>query len=181
VTKRRPIAGTKVGVIVSTAPGARIVVVAHFVTGDHRKTARADGSGSRTFWYLLGNVLAGYRVYVTVRVSAHGQKTTSQMWFTPRSPPPPPPPKAAHTTAPPQHHSGAECSATASVYNAAENENNVYVNSNQPYTEATASADGYSWSRETNGSGYVEIWLNGPPPGASITVTVGGATCTTSD
>jgi hypothetical protein len=77
--------------------------------------------------------------------------------------------------------SGAQCTATASVYNASENENNVYVHSNQPYTEATASADGHSWSYETDGSGYALIYLNGPPPGALITVTVGGATCTTSD
>jgi hypothetical protein len=53
-----------------------------------------------------------------------------------------------------------------------------YVNSNQPYTNATASADGYSWGYETNGSGYAVIYLNGPPPGADITVTVGAATCT---
>ena len=57
----------------------------------------------------------------------------------------------------------------------------MYVHSNQPYTSATASADGYSWSYETNGSGYALIYLNGPPPGAEITVKVGGATCQTSD
>lgn len=77
--------------------------------------------------------------------------------------------------------SGAWCKATASVYYAPDDENNVYVNSDRPYTSATASADGYSWSYETNGSGYALIYLNGPPPGAEITVTVGGATCTTSD
>jgi hypothetical protein len=67
------------------------------------------------------------------------------------------------------------------VYYAPDDENNVYVNSDRPYISATASADGYSWSYETNGSGYALIYLNGPPPGAEITVTVGGATCTTSD
>jgi len=76
---------------------------------------------------------------------------------------------------------GAWCTATASVYNAADDENNVYVHSNQPYKTATASADGYSHSYETDGSGYALIYLNGPPPGVTITVTVGGATCTTSD
>ncbi len=79
------------------------------------------------------------------------------------------------------HRSGAECTATASVYNAADNENNVYVNSNQPDTTATATAGGYAHSYETDGSGYALIYLNGPAPGARITVTVGGATCTTSD
>jgi cardiolipin synthase A/B len=73
------------------------------------------------------------------------------------------------------------CTATASVYDASDDENNVYVHSNQPYQEATATADGYSHSYQTDGSGYALIYLNGPPPGARITVTVGGATCTTSD
>ena len=77
--------------------------------------------------------------------------------------------------------SGAWCRATASVYNASEDENNVYVHSNQPHKTATASADGYSHSYKTNGRGYALIYLNGPPPGALITVRVGGATCTTSD
>jgi cardiolipin synthase A/B len=77
--------------------------------------------------------------------------------------------------------SGAECTATASVYNASRDENNVYVHSNQADQEATAKADGYSHSYKTNGSGYALVYLNGPPPGAKITVTVGGATCTASD
>ncbi|MGH3189853.1 MAG: hypothetical protein ACRDPY_24125 [Streptosporangiaceae bacterium] len=77
--------------------------------------------------------------------------------------------------------SGARCTATASVYDAARDENNVYVHSNQPDKDATATADGYSRSYRTDGSGYALIYLNGPPPGARITVTVGGATCTTSD
>ena len=81
----------------------------------------------------------------------------------------------------PPSGSGAWCTATASVYDAARDENNVYVHSNQPDQEATATADGYSHSYRTNGSGYALIYLNGPPPGARITVTVGAATCTTSD
>ena len=67
------------------------------------------------------------------------------------------------------------------MYDASRDENNVYVHSNQPDQEATATADGYSHSYETDGSGYALIYLNGPAPGARITVTVGGATCTTSD
>jgi cardiolipin synthase A/B len=76
---------------------------------------------------------------------------------------------------------GAWCTATASIYNASDDENNVYVHSNQPYQNATAAADGYSHTYRTDGSGYALIYLNGPVPGAQITVTVGGATCTTSD
>src|SRR4029077_20911508 len=85
------------------------------------------------------------------------------------------------TTSRPTGAKGAWCTATASVYNASDNENNVYVPSDQPYQSATAAADGYSHSYQTNDSGYALIYLNGPPPGARITVTVGGATCTTSD
>jgi cardiolipin synthase A/B len=77
--------------------------------------------------------------------------------------------------------SGAWCTATASVYDAADHENNVYVHSNQPDQDATASAAGYSHTYRTDDSGYALIYLNGPPPGAPITVTVGTATCTTSD
>jgi cardiolipin synthase A/B len=73
------------------------------------------------------------------------------------------------------------CTATASVYDSAYDENNVYVHSNRPHTTATARADGYSHSYQTDGSGYALIYLNGPPPGVTITVTVGGATCSTSD
>jgi phosphatidylserine/phosphatidylglycerophosphate/cardiolipin synthase-like enzyme len=47
-------------------------------------------------------------------------------------------------------------------------------------SKVLASADGYSHSYETNGSGYALIYLNGPPAGVRITVTVGGATCSTS-
>ena len=88
---------------------------------------------------------------------------------------------AAAYSPPSPSRSGASCTATASVYNASRDENNVYVHSNQPDQEATATAAGYSHSYKTNGSGYALIYLNGPPPGAQITVTVGGATCTTSD
>ena len=81
----------------------------------------------------------------------------------------------------PARPSGASCTASAKVYDAAKHENDVYVRSNQPDKDATASADGHSHSERTNGSGDAVIYLNGPPPGAKITVTVGGATCTTSD
>ena len=88
-----------------------------------------------------------------------------------------PPARRAHRP----KRAGARCTATATVYDAADNENNVYVHSNQPDRNATASADGYSRSYYTDGSGYALIYLNGPPPGARITVTVGGATCTARD
>ena len=67
------------------------------------------------------------------------------------------------------------------AFNAADDENNVYVHSDQFRHKATAAADGYWPTHPTDGSGYALIYLNGPLPGAEITVTVGGATCTTRD
>jgi hypothetical protein len=90
------------------------------------------------------------------------------------SPPQPSPTPAAPSTS----GSGAWCTAAASVYYAPDDENNVYVHSNQPYTDAIASGGGHSWSYETNGSGYAVIYLNGPSAGTPITVKVGAATCT---
>jgi hypothetical protein len=70
------------------------------------------------------------------------------------------------------------CAASA-VYNSSYNDYDVYVHSNQPYTEATATAsNGASWSYETNGSGYADIYLYAAA-GDSISVTVGAASCAT--
>jgi cardiolipin synthase A/B len=90
-------------------------------------------------------------------------------------------PYSAAAASAPAKASGAWCTAAASVYDASDDENNVYVQSNQPYQDVTATAAGYSHTYRTDGSGYALIYLNGPPPGAQITVTVGGATCSTSD
>jgi len=81
-----------VGVSVVTSPGARITVIAHFEAGDRKKTARADAAGLHTFWFRVGSAPPGIRVRVDVRVSAHGQKRSTRVWFTPRQPPPPPVP-----------------------------------------------------------------------------------------
>jgi hypothetical protein len=171
VTRRYPPDDTTVGIRVSTTRWAHVVVAAH----EHKtrvKTSRADHSGRATIWYALGNADPGYRVDVQVHVYRNGRRGSCSTWFTPRK-------------ARPVHHRHhphrAWCRATESVYNAYYDENNVYVHSNQPYTDATASADGYSWSYETNGNGYALIYLNGPPPGAETTVTVGAAVCYTSD
>jgi phosphatidylserine/phosphatidylglycerophosphate/cardiolipin synthase-like enzyme len=86
---------------------------------------------------------------------------------------------SALVTSPAPAAGPATCMATASVYKAADDENNVYVHSNQPHQEATAKADGHIGNYETDGSGYAVIYLNGPPAGAKVTVTVGSATCTT--
>ena len=100
VTRKHPFVGNKAGVSVFTVPSARITVVVHLETGDRKKTARADDTGMHTFWFPTGGIAAGYRVYVTIRVSANGRSHSSRAWFTPRLRPPPPPPSAPTPPAP---------------------------------------------------------------------------------
>jgi hypothetical protein len=86
---------------------------------------------------------------------------------------------------PPKHHrhhhrGGAWCTASASNANDGYPEDeNVYITSNQPYTKATASSPGDTWSDDTNGSGSVTILLYYTPAGSSISVKVGAASCST--
>ncbi len=170
VTSHYPKIGGSVGVRVATQAGVRIRVVARFKHATPKRAANADSSGRKVFFYALhSGTTSGYRVNVGVTVFRDKRAAHCTTWFTPQV-------KHKHS-----HGSGAWCTATASVYYAPYDWNNVYVHSNQPYTDATASADGYSWSYETNSSGYALIYLNGPPPGVQITVTVGAATCYTSD
>jgi hypothetical protein len=91
VSRKRPIIGTKVGILVSTRPNARITVVVHFAAGNREKTVRADATGLHTFWFQTASATPGYRVMVDVRVYAHGQKRSSRTSFTPRQRPPPAP------------------------------------------------------------------------------------------
>jgi len=106
-----------VGVSVVTAPHARITAIAHFETGDRDKTARADSTGLHTFWFPLASVPSGIRVTVVVRVSAHGQKRSTRVWFTPRQPPPPPAPAPAPKATPPPPAPPAGCYPKASTGN----------------------------------------------------------------
>jgi hypothetical protein len=192
VTRRYPTDDSWVGIRVRTVRHARIRVVAHYRTVSHMKRARASARGRRTVWYWTSGATLDYRVQVTDRVSKKGHKGWCSIWFTPRAGPvgPSPSPTAPSTPSPspsakPTHTSpptsGAWCTATATVYDASRDWNDVYVNSNQPDTSVTASADGYSHTWVTDSSGYADVYLDGPPPGVLITVTVGGATCTTSD
>jgi hypothetical protein len=93
-------------------------------------------------------------------------------------------PPAAPPPAPVHHHhhasAGAWCNVSVHSFRDSDNDewlNDVYVHSNQPNLDATASGGGDSWSYYTDSSGYADIYLNGPAPGTPITVTVGGATC----
>ena len=79
---------------------------------------------------------------------------------------------------PPPAHRSAWCTATAS-YSSQYSDWDVYVHSNQPDATATASSGNYSHSWHTDASGYADIYLRGPSPGQTITVTVGAASCST--
>jgi hypothetical protein len=175
VTRRHPPDDTTVGVRVSTTRWAHIVVTADFDGKTRAKTGRADRSGQATIWYAIGRATPGYRVNVQVSVYRNGRRGTCSTWFTPR--------RAR------RHHrgggggsggGGAWCSASASNANDGYPEDeNVYITSNQPYTEATASSPGNTWSDETNGAGSVTILLYWTPAGDPISVTVGAASCST--
>jgi hypothetical protein len=193
VTSRHPRRAGRVSVRLRTAANARITLTTRYRGASRQRAADAGPAGRRIFRYRLADYARG-RVAVAVRVSLGDRRGRCATWFRVRratrpapspspasSPPAPAPPPTSAPAPAPTGASSAWCTATASVYYAPDDENNVYVHSNQPYTDATASADGHSWSYETNGSGYALIYLNGPPPGAQITVTVGGATCSTSD
>jgi hypothetical protein len=74
--------------------------------------------------------------------------------------------------------SRAWCTASAS-YNATYGDYDIYVHSNQPGTWATATAsNGASHGYWTDDRGYVDIFLRASS-GDTVTVTVGGATCST--
>ncbi|MGD0393599.1 MAG: phospholipase D-like domain-containing protein, partial [Acidimicrobiales bacterium] len=76
---------------------------------------------------------------------------------------------------------GPSCSATASPANDGYPEDyDVSVTSDQPDEKATASDANDTWSEYTNGSGSATIRLYYTSAGEAITVTVGGAQCSTS-
>ena len=70
------------------------------------------------------------------------------------------------------------CTATAS-YSSRYGDWDVYVHSNRPDAAVTASSGSYSHSWHTDASGYADVYLRGPSPGQTITVTAGSARCST--
>ena len=80
-------------------------------------------------------------------------------------------------SSPPARRS-AWCTATAS-YSSQYADWNVFVHSNQPDATVTASSGNYSHGWHTDASGYADVYLRGPSPGQTITVTVGAARCST--
>jgi hypothetical protein len=93
-------------------------------------------------------------------------------------PAPEPPPTSPPTTLPPPPASAAWCTASAAPSNDGyPGDFEVYVNSNQPDTKATASGAGDTWSDDTNSSGSADIRLYNTSAGEPISVTVGGASC----
>jgi hypothetical protein len=89
-----------------------------------------------------------------------------------------PPAATTPPTSPPS--SAASCQATASPSNDGyPGDYEVFIHSNQPNQEATASDAGDTWSHETDSSGYTDIRLFRTSPGEAISVTVGAASCPT--
>lgn len=95
----------------------------------------------------------------------------------PEDNPPPPPVHHHHNHAPPPP-TAAWCSASAS-YNSSYGDWDVYVHSNQDDKTVTASDGSHAKSWHTNSNGYADVYLTGASPGSTISVTVGGAHCST--
>ncbi len=89
-------------------------------------------------------------------------------------------PAAAPTGGQPASGGGPSCRATAAPANDGYREDyDVYVTSNQPDERARASDASDTWSGYTNGSGATTIRLFHTSAGEAITVSVGGAQCST--
>lgn len=88
----------------------------------------------------------------------------------------PPPTSTVPEDNPPP--AAAWCSASAS-YNSSYGDWDVYVHSNQDDKTVTASDGSHSKSWYTDSSGYADVYLAGASPGSTISVTVGGAHCST--
>lgn len=203
VSDRHPVAGTPVSVRVRTARRARVRIDAYFRRVTRPESARAGVRGRHVFWYGTAGAVPGYRVWVVVHVSRHHHRGVCSAWFTPRQGAPSPDPTATPTgsatptptptssaaptpSSSPTGPGGGGAWCTASVTSSQDSDhdewwNDVTVHSNQPNTEAYASGGGHSHHHGTDATGSVVVYLDGPPPGTLITVTVGGATCTASD
>lgn len=91
------------------------------------------------------------------------------------------PPAGAEPTPPGGGASSAWCKASATPSNDGyPGDYQIYVQSDQPDTEATASDSGDTWSGYTNSSGSADIRLYHTSAGMTITVAVGAASCSTS-
>jgi hypothetical protein len=124
--------------------------------------------------YVADNDHGWMEIHPVWAVTVLGQAPSGSQTTSPPATSPPP------TQASPPPPSGASCTASAPPSNDGyAGDYEVYVNSNQPDTKATASDANDTWSETTNSSGYADIRLYYTSAGEQITVTVGGATCTT--
>jgi len=72
-------------VLVRTAGYARVTTVAHFRTGNRRRTLRATADGRASVPYAVGAAQAGFRVRVSVAVRRGSRSGSCSTWFTPRA------------------------------------------------------------------------------------------------
>jgi hypothetical protein len=72
-------------VLVRTAAHDRVTTVAHFRTGNRRRTLRATARGRASIPYAVRAAPAGSRVRVSVSVGRGSRSGSCSTWFTPRS------------------------------------------------------------------------------------------------
>ena len=84
VSHRRPADHSTTTVTVRTAANAEVTAVAHFRSGNRRRTARATAHGVARILYATRTAPPGSRVWVSVTARLGKRTGTCRTWFTPR-------------------------------------------------------------------------------------------------
>lgn len=157
-----PLQRTTTYVEVASWGGTRVTTVALFRYGKvvHRGVTNSR-SGRLSIPYAVGDATVGWKVPVIVWMAKDGRQSHCFTSFTPTSPTP-----------------SAWCTASAQPANDGyAGDYDIYVASNQPYREATATDSSDTWYDETNGAGNANIRMWHQYAGERVRVTVGGAIC----
>lgn len=83
MTDSTPEDNSATDVVVHTAAGARVSATAHYKTTNTSHSTTASGSGRAEIEFLISRATPGYRVVVTVSVSAHGSSGSCSTSFVP--------------------------------------------------------------------------------------------------
>lgn len=164
VSNARPLQHTTTYVRAVSWGSSRIETDAYYKSGKVvRRGITNSRSGRLTIPYAVGNAPVGWTIHIVVWAKKNGRQSHCYTSFTPTSPSP-----------------SAWCDATArSANDGYPGDYDVYVNSNQPYREATAKDSTDTWYDETSGGGSATVRMWQQYPGEQVTVTVGKATCYT--
>jgi hypothetical protein len=83
MSNNRPEDYTTIYVNVGTVRYASVTSVAHYKTLNRKHTGKANAEGNAKIDYYISGATPGYRVTVSVTVTAGGSRGTCSTWFTP--------------------------------------------------------------------------------------------------